>query len=367
MNKKIAIIGGGLFGITAYFFLKEKNYQCSIFEQKSTLLAGASTNNLNRVHLGYHYPRDQLTTKQCITGYRSFTKFYKKAIIKKFQNYYFIAKSSKVNFVKYLNFCCKNNLQYKKVDINNFFLKLKNIEGGIQVNEPIYDWKIIKNVIKKKIQKIKNNKINLNEKIIKIEKVSNSYNITSSKKKYNFDYIIDATYNGSNTLIKNLTKPKKNLYQLTYVAEFTSKQLDKIGIAIMDGKYFSFLPNGNSKKNIFYHVKYSVLKNKILTEYNFNWNKKITKKKINQLNEKIIKDVKKYLPNLSIKFTTKFFISPRVLLRNVKKNDRRISYVKEITSNYFQIFSAKVDHSVEIAKKLLFILKMKEKKIIHSY
>ena len=98
MNKRIAIIGGGLFGITAYFFLRKKNYQCSLFEEKSSLIGGASTNNLNRVHLGYHYPRDRLTTKQCITGYNSFTKFYKKAIIKNFKNYYLIAKTSKVNF-----------------------------------------------------------------------------------------------------------------------------------------------------------------------------------------------------------------------------------------------------------------------------
>jgi hypothetical protein len=50
-----------------------------------------------------------------------------------------------------------------------------------------------------------------------------------------------------------------------------------------------------------------------------------------------------------------------VLLNNVKRNDRRISYIKEISKNYFQIFSAKVDHSVEIAKKLIKILETKKK------
>ena len=75
MNKKIAIIGGGLFGITSYITLKRKGYDCALFERKKDLLLGASTNNLNRVHFGYHYPRDDQTAKQSLKGYLSFKKF----------------------------------------------------------------------------------------------------------------------------------------------------------------------------------------------------------------------------------------------------------------------------------------------------
>ena len=52
MNKKIAIIGGGLFGTTLYILLKKKGYNCVLFEKNKDLLLGASTNNLNRVHFG---------------------------------------------------------------------------------------------------------------------------------------------------------------------------------------------------------------------------------------------------------------------------------------------------------------------------
>ena len=37
----------------------------------------------------------------------------------------------------------------------------------------------------------------------------------------------------------------------------------------------------------------------------------------------------------------------------LKKSDKRISQITEISKNYFQIFSAKVDHSVDIANQLL--------------
>ena len=50
MNQKIAIIGGGLFGITIYLVLKQKGHDCTLFEKENNILKGASTNNLNRVH-----------------------------------------------------------------------------------------------------------------------------------------------------------------------------------------------------------------------------------------------------------------------------------------------------------------------------
>ena len=37
----------------------------------------------------------------------------------------------------------------------------------------------------------------------------------------------------------------------------------------------------------------------------------------------------------------------------MEKTDKRISKINEISKNYFQIFSAKVDHSVDISRELL--------------
>ena len=126
----------------------------------------------------------------------------------------------------------------------------------------------------------------------------------------------------------------------------------------MDGKFFSFLPNGKKNKHIFYHVKHSVLYEKIHTKYPTEWkiNKKLYKKII-YLENKILKDLKKYFPKIKIKKTGKKFISPRVLPINQEKTDRRVSSIKEISNNYFKIISAKVDHSVDIAFKIRKIIK----------
>ena len=59
MKKKISIIGGGIFGISIYLKLKSAGFDCQLFETKKKLLCGATTNNLNRIHHGFHYPRDK--------------------------------------------------------------------------------------------------------------------------------------------------------------------------------------------------------------------------------------------------------------------------------------------------------------------
>lgn len=353
MNKKIAIIGGGLFGSTIYITLKRKGYDCTLFERNNDLLLGASTNNLNRVHFGYHYPRDDQTAKQSHKGYVSFKKFYKGTIIKDFKNYYLIAENSKVNLKDYLKFCTRNNLNFKIINESKLKFDLKHIQGGIEVKEPIYDWKSIKKKTKFLIKRLRKNQIHFNENIKEVRK-SNTYEIITDKNSYNFDFVVDTTYDQSNSLIKKISKLNKNKYQLVVVFEFIPSNFKKMGLALMDGNFFSFLPKGNQNKHLIYHVKYSILKEKIANEFPKAWlNTKKFNSQIKKSKESILKELKKYLPNLRIKFTKNKFINPRVLPAYMEKSDKRISKINEISKNYFQVFSAKVDHSVDISKELL--------------
>ena len=131
-----------------------------------------------------------------------------------------------------------------------------------------------------------------------------------------------------------------------------------MGLALMDGKFFSFLPKGKSNKHILYHVKHSVLKQKISYEYPEKWIRaKITNKKITLIKDTIINNIKKYFPNLDIKLNKKIFLSARVFPPNVDKTDKRVSKIIQIKKGYFKILSAKVDHSVDIADKIVKYLK----------
>ena len=126
-----------------------------------------------------------------------------------------------------------------------------------------------------------------------------------------------------------------------------------MGLAIMDGPFFSFLPSGHNNNVLVYHVKYSVVRKKISEEFKESW---ITEKKnkllIKKNTLKMKNDIKKYFPNLKFNIIKKH-ISARIFETNTMKNSRRISYINEIKKNYFKIFSSKIDHSVDVANKLL--------------
>ena len=60
MKKKIAIIGAGWFGChIALEILKLNKFKIQIFERNKDIFNGASSNNQNRLHLGFHYPRSK--------------------------------------------------------------------------------------------------------------------------------------------------------------------------------------------------------------------------------------------------------------------------------------------------------------------
>ena len=352
---KISIFGGGIFGITIFLVLRKAGYDCYLYEKEKKLLSGASTKNLNRVHLGYHYPRDQETVTQSKAGFVSFKKFYSKVITKNFENYYAIAKKSKVNSQKYEKFLNDARLNYKKINLTKFKFKTNRIESIYKVKEPIYSWSFLathlNNLIKKDRKRIylKNFVSNL---IFK----NNKFYFNSNKKKEVSDVVVNASYEGVNTIAKSISSFKNFEYQLTNIMEINSKKFRAIGFALMDGPFFSFLPKGfNNNRQVLYHVKYSVLKKRKNKEFNIKWFKE--KNKLNKIiktsNRKTLNDLKKYLPEMDIKKIYKNYISSRVLLPKTQKTAKRISYITEKKKKYFEVFSGKVDHSVDIAYKIL--------------
>ena len=351
---RISIFGGGIFGITTFLILRKKGLDCYLYEKEKELLSGATTKNLNRVHLGYHYPRDKETVFQSQNGFYSFTKLYSHSIIKKFDNHYAIAESSKVKSEKYEKFLKETKLKYVKISPKNFKFKTNYIENIYKVNEPVYSWDLLKKQIGNLIGKDKN-RIFLKSRVKNIKLKGNKYFFDINQKTIASDVVINAAYEGCNEISKDISKANNFEYQVINIMEISSKKFKSIGFALMDGPFFSFLPMGTTKnKQILYHVTHSVLKREISNQFKYKWLEKNQKlKKIIKLsNANTLKDLKKYFPEMDVKKINKNYISSRVLLPRTKKTAKRISYFKESSKNYFEIFSGKVDHSVDIANKL---------------
>ena len=87
MKKKIAIIGAGWFGCHIAHQIKKLNkFDIKLYEKEKDIFLGASSNNQNRLHLGFHYPRSKQTRLQSKNGFDKFLK-----------HYYFLTKKIKYN------------------------------------------------------------------------------------------------------------------------------------------------------------------------------------------------------------------------------------------------------------------------------
>jgi len=354
----IVVIGCGIFG--AEIALKASNMGLSVkvFEANKDILLGASMNNQNRLHLGFHYPRDIETGIQSIRGFDLFKNKYKKCIQSNFLNTYFIAdKNSLTNIEEYLVFCSKLGIPFENINSKDLPIKLEGAEKGISCKEVVYDCEILRDIVK---ESIKNNNINiaLNSRVVEIYKIDDLFTLkTTAEEEIDADLVINATYGSANYLTEQLGfKVPERQYEYT-VVPVIELDIDKIGITIMDGPFFTILPFGKTNKFLLYHVNFSVIDSEINTKLNLEWLSKETSP-LSKLDKEeyfnmMIDQCKNFIPSLKNSKLIGFLEGPRMVLPKREDTDARPSLITN-TNDYIEIFSGKIDHSVwaadEVAK-----------------
>ena len=151
-NYDVVIIGGGIFGCLCALELRKFDKKVILLEQRKELMMGATLNNQNRLHLGYHYPRDKNTALQCKKGFNRFVREYKECILDNIQNLYCISeKDSKISYSEYKKFCLDVGLLFNEINANDSFEEMNHIQCMINTNEVIYDCKILAKLINQKL------------------------------------------------------------------------------------------------------------------------------------------------------------------------------------------------------------------------
>ena len=87
---KIAVVGGGIFGVTIAIKFAELGYAIDLFEMSGKILSCATGCNQFRMHRGYHYPRSKTTAREIKKGYKAFTEFYGECLLENSNHYYCI-------------------------------------------------------------------------------------------------------------------------------------------------------------------------------------------------------------------------------------------------------------------------------------
>jgi hypothetical protein len=334
----ILVIGGGIFGAVISLVLSEdRNNHVTLVEQTDDILNKASKCNHNRLHFGFHYPRSIETANQSLTGMISFFVNFKEAINTSFDNYYLIEKNGKVTSDQFIRFCDEINVAYKeewpKIDINK-----TNLSLSLLTQEPVFDYGIIKNILKQKLTDSK------------VHAIFNTQ-IKSKNDCEKYDVVINTTYANLNDINDIFATPQIKLKLQDVVIPILEIDMQPIGLTVMDGPYCSLMPMGFEKnKFLLYHVKESVLNEQIGEKYIASYN--------NFSYQKILDESKKYYPFLKNARYVDHYRTIRAL--PINNNDERLSVhmMHDITDKkIINIISGKISTCWSTAYELKKLLK----------
>jgi len=342
MNKKIAVIGGGIFGITAALQLSRTN-SVDLYEAKKDILQCASGINQLRLHKGYHYPRSKRTTVASLKSQESFTKEYGSCLINNVDHYYCIANEHSLTSAKeYIRFCNENALEYEQVATN--LVNPEKIELQVKVKEDLIDLEKLRKLSKKKIRQ--NN----------IKLLLNSTFTKPDARKY--DYVVIATYSVINTL---LPSDSKKVYQFELCEKPVvklPKKFQRKSIVILDGPFMCIDPFGETDLFLMGNVVQAIHRTKINKQFTIPSrylpliNKGLIRNPSLTNFTKFIESGSIFIPELKNAVHVGSMYTVRTVLPYKDATDERPTLVNQVDKKMFTIFSGKIVSCVDAAKEV---------------
>ena len=353
---KVAVVGGGIFGITAAFKLAE-HYDVDLFEKNDDLLKAASDVHHCRIHLGYHYPRSDLTVREVLQAQNSFNKEFSDAIIKDTENYYCISKRNSLTTAEeYIEFCERHNLEFIKSTLD--IIDNEQIGLCVKVKEKLYDYDKLKEVCKNKLNK---NNVNV---LLKKEATQEILE--------NYDFRVLCTYADFNKLLENFPESQKDFQYEVCEKVFVKlpPSFNNKSILTLDGPFTSIDPVGTTGLFILGNVLHTV------HQTNIGKYPHVDPKFLPLLNRGIIKDPPKTNFELIIQSAVKFIpeiknakhfgssFCIKAVLPYEDTTDTRPTLVSKVNNKTFTLFSGKIPTCVEAANNVINLI---EESIKHDY
>jgi len=350
----VAIVGCGIFGAEIALKAKASGLSVAVYEAKSDILSGASANNQNRLHLGFHYPRDLETGKQSIRGFSDFKEKYAGCIQGEFLNAYFIANDGSFTAPDaYLNFCEELGVSYQPIAAGDLPVTVHGADTGILCEEVVYDCGILRSIVWQNLHD-GDIEVNLNHPVEKISKQGDVYKLESAGKlPVLAKTVVNASYGNINRLTRQLGhEVAERLYEYT-VVPIIRLDMPRIGVTIMDGPFMTMLPYGKSDSFLLYHVDLTVIAKEVSTQLNQDWLDPSTGPFAGMDKQAFFHSMidlcKGFVPELEKATLAGFLEGPRMVLARRDDSDARPSIVTSYDDSYYTVFAGKIDHSIWVA------------------
>ncbi len=254
MTDKI-IIGAGLYGLYAALFCAKRGQTVIVLEQEEAPFTRATYINQARVHMGYHYPRSLSTAMKSAGYFKRFTEEYDFCIHSEFQQIY--ATSSHFSWTdakEFRKFCKDAQIPCMELPVEQYFKK-GVCDGAFLTQEYTYDAYILRDYLLEQLKTYPNVSIRYRQqlqRICKKEKYFELLTVEGKQEKWlETSFVLNATYASVNQVLKLLEGVEPELFPLKYeLCEIIlckpSDTLEKIGLTVMDGPFFSIMPFGKT-------------------------------------------------------------------------------------------------------------------------
>lgn len=346
----IAVVGGGIFGITTALKLADLGHKINIFEKNCKILSCASFVNQFRMHRGYHYPRSKETVIETRDGFKTFKEFYGECLLENFDHYYCISKrDSLTSTEQFIKFCNELNLKYEVTQPPDV-IKKDSVSLCVKVDECMLSPSKL---------------IEFSEKNLKKKQVNAIFKEFHPSDIKKYDLVIVATYANQNYLLENY--PEKQVdYQFEAIEKLVLKlpgDYKGLSIVIIDGPFMCVDP--------FDETEYHLMGNVETAVYSRNIGKfpKIPSKIKPLLNNGIIEnpEVTRFADFISA--AKEFFVgmentkhigsmfTVRTVFPYHEHDDARPTLVERIDDKLISVFSGKIPTCVTAADEVVNIVK----------
>lgn len=358
---RVAVIGCGIFGAMTALRLAESGAAVSIFERGQAPLLGASFNNQNRLHLGFHYPRDDETARQCIKGFQRFRDEFEPCVNAGFPNAYFIAAQGSLTTPEdYIAFCERMGLRHERIDLAAFKPGVQDVSLGVLTDEVVYDSGVLRTLVQQKMDAAGVKPL-FGSDVTRIAREGSRYMLEANVEGKGslqgpFDAVVNCTYANINLLNAQLGLPAP-VYQYEYtMVPILEWDQPPVGITVMDGRFMTVLPFGKTGRFLLYHVAHTVVATEVTAQLPQGWldPERAPSALVNRqaLFETMRETCAQFVPALKSAKLAGFLQGPRVVLAHRDSTDARPSIIRRHEPGYWSVFTGKIDHCMWVADEI---------------
>ncbi|MBI5458033.1 FAD-binding oxidoreductase [Candidatus Kaiserbacteria bacterium] len=347
--KRVAVVGGGIFGATAAIYAARAGHEVHLFEKESDVLQAASGINQYRLHRGYHYPRSSDTARSAKEADVSFRDEYREAVIENGRHIYAIAKEgSLVAPEAFLAFCREQGLEVKEIPAEPHLVP-NLVALVVEGEESWMDPAALRRVVLKKLKE-SGVELHLNTR-------------ATPEMLESFDTVVLATYARLNELVPpEVDVTQEYQYEVCEKPVVRLSGLENIGIVVLDGPFMCADPWGDSGLHVLGNVVHAIHATNIgrtpiipenlapLLDRGLIKNPPITKI------QDFIASGSQYIPALGTAEHVGSLFTIRTVLPRLEKTDARPTIVTKLSDRYIRIFSGKIGNCVEAAKEVVALL-----------